>query len=221
VDYVRQRRGTTPQMIGRYPDFDVLDTVDDWDETTCRAVLSRLGSPDPLRFFTHEEEPTLRALCDTLSFQHSDPRIPVAEMVDAKYADGKLDGYRYDDMPEDGETWHMVLRGVDEVSHRRYGMPFAQLDVQSREGICQDFSQGLLQGGAWDSLNVKRAFSVVMRGVASTFYSHPWAWNEIGFGGPAYPRGFMRFGLLSTREAFEKPEATSEDPVRAVEIRHE
>ena len=24
------------------------------------------------------------------------------------------------------------------------------------------------------------------------YYSHPWAWDEIGFGGPAYPRAYMR-----------------------------
>ncbi len=217
----RQRRGITPQMVGRYPNFDVLDTVDDWDHVTREAVLARLHISGPLQFFSAEEEPTLRALCDTLSFQHEEPRVPVAEMVDRKYAQGKLDGYRYDDMPDDRETWHLVLQGVDEVARRRFGKPFHQLDVESREGICQDFSDGTLQGGAWDALNVKRAFSVVMRGVSSAFYSHPWAWNEIGFGGPAYPRGFARTGLLSTRESFERPEAFLEDPVRDVEARHE
>jgi hypothetical protein len=208
-------------MIGRYPDFDVLETVDDWDETTRRAVLSRLDPPGPLRFFTTAEEPALRALCDTLTDQHDDPRVPVAEMVDAKFAEGKLDGYQYADLPDDRDVWRMVLRGVDEVATRRFGKTFAELDVASREGICQDFSQGLLQGGVWDELNTKRAFSVVMRAVSSRFYSHPWAWNEIGFGGPAYPRGFARFGTLSAREEFEKPEAYDEDPVRDVAARHE
>ena len=217
----RQRRGVTPQMIGRYPDYDVLEGSDSWDPVTRAAVLARLEKPGPLRFFTAEEEPTLRTLCDTLTHQHEEPRVPVAEMVDAKYADGKLDGYQYADMPDDGETWRIVLRGVDEVARRRFATPFAELDVASRDGICQDFSEGLLQGGAWDRLNVKRAFSVVMRGVAGQFYSHPWAWNEIGFGGPAYPRGFARFGPLSAREDFEKPEAFSLDPGPDVASRHE
>ena len=31
---------------------------------------------------------------------------------------------------------------------------------------------------------------------ARGFYSHPWAWNEIGFGGPAYPQGYMRLGPI-------------------------
>jgi hypothetical protein len=52
-----------------------------------------------------------------------------------------------------------------------------------------------------------------MRAVLSEFYSHPWAWNEIGFGGPAYPRGYMRLGPLAVREPYEKRGATNEDPV--------
>ncbi len=38
----RQRRGTTPQMIGRYPDFDVFDAQDTWDEATTKVVVARL-----------------------------------------------------------------------------------------------------------------------------------------------------------------------------------
>ena len=61
---------------------------------------------------------------------------------------------------------------------------------------------------------MKRAWSVCMRMILAAFYSHPWAWNEIGFGGPAYPRGFMRLGPTSTREPFERSGATDEDPAR-------
>ena len=31
-----------------------------------------------------------------------------------------------------------------------------------------------------------------MRAVLAAFYSHPWSWNEIGYGGPRYPRGYIR-----------------------------
>ena len=40
-----------------------------------------------------------------------------------------------------------------------------------------------------------------MRVVLACFYSHPWAWNEIGFGGPAYPRGYSRFGSPELQRA--------------------
>ena len=48
-----------------------------------------------------------------------------------------------------------------------------------------------------------------MRGVLGAFYSHPWAWNEIGFGGPAYPRGYVRLGA-GQREHWEAPTGSSE-----------
>jgi hypothetical protein len=209
-------------MIGRYPEFDVFDALDTWDEATKRVVLARLEPAGSLRFFTAEEEPTLRALCDTILAQDREPRVPVAEMVDTKLADGRLDGYQYADMPDDRDTWRLVLRGLGHTATQCYQTGFADATEAQREAIVSQFAQGRLVGGAWDELTVTRAWSVVMRAALAAFYSHPWAWNEIGFGGPAYPRGFMRLGGPGTdgpgvREPFEKPGATNEDPVHIVQ----
>ncbi len=202
-------------MIGRYPDYDVFDAVESWDAATRRVVDERMRSATrALRFFRSEEEPTLRAFCDVVTAQDGDPRVPVAELVDQKLESGRLDGYQYAGMPDDRETWHRVLQGLDEIADRRYAQSsFAQLDDSAREAVVGEFAKGLLQGGVWDSVNVKRAFSVCMRAILAAFYSHPWAWNEIGFGGPAYPRGYMRLGSLAVREPYERPGATDEDPV--------
>jgi hypothetical protein len=204
-------------MIGRYPDFDVFDAADTWDAATKKVVLARLEPAGPLRFFTPAEEPTLRAFCDTALAQDAEPRIPVAEMVDAKLADGLLDGYQYADMPDDRDTWRLVLAGLDHSA----GPSFAAREVQDRDRIVDDFAHARLDGGPWELLNVTRAWAVVMRSLLGTFYSHPWAWNEIGFGGPAYPRGFMRLGGpgangAAAREPFESPGATDRDPVADV-----
>lgn len=214
----RQRRGITPQMIGRYPDYDVFDAESTWDEQTSRVVNARLELRGPLRFFSSVEEPALRAFCDTASAQDTEPRVPVAEMIDQKYGNGWLDGYRYDDMPPDPETWHLVLAGLDHTARERYGGTFSELQLEQREAIVDALAQANLSGGPWDRLNVARAWSVCMRGVLEAFYSHPWAWNEIGFGGPAYPRGFMRLGQgAEVLEPFERPGATDEDPVRVAD----
>ncbi|HET8929611.1 MAG TPA: gluconate 2-dehydrogenase subunit 3 family protein [Acidimicrobiales bacterium] len=213
----RQRRGTTPQMIGRYPDYDVMDSIGTWDAVTRSVVLNRLEPHGPLRFFTSEEEPTLRAFCDTCMAQDREPRVPVAESVDAKLADGHLDGYQYADMPDDRVTWQKVLAGLDHTATERHGCAFAACSPSQREGLVGDLADGGLSGGPWDDLVVSRAWSVCMRAILAGFYAHPWAWNEIGFGGPAYPRGFMRMGPTSVREPFERPGATDEDPVAASE----
>jgi hypothetical protein len=214
----RQRRGVTPQMIGRYPDYDVFAAEASWDEQTRLVVKQRLSAHGPLRFFTREEESALRAFCDVTTAQDAEPRIPLAEMIDAKFADGKLDGYRYDDMPEDGETWRVVLRGLDEQAREAGAERFAALPAEDQERLVESFSKAELSGGAFDELNVTRAWSVCMRAVLSEFYSHPWAWNEIGFGGPAYPRGYMRLGQgAEGLEPFERPGATDRDPARDTE----
>ncbi len=214
----RQRAGVSPQMIGRYPDYDVLSTVDTWDAATRKVVLARLEPPGPMRFFTVEQVPTLRAFCDTVLAQDTDPRVPVPEMIDTKLAEGKLDGYQYADMPDDRDTWRLVLAGLDHTAAAGYRVAgFSACAVQRREAIVGEFAKGRLVGGPWERLNVTRAWSVVMRMALAAFYSHPWAWNEIGFGGPAYPRGFMRRGGVGIREPFETPGATDEDPVRVVE----
>jgi hypothetical protein len=214
----RQRRGTTPQMIGRYPDYDVFDAVDTWDHATRAVIEDRMAlAGRPLRFFDSGEEPTLRAFCDTAMAQDEEPRIPVAEFVDDKLASGRSEGYRYADMPDERGVWRLVLAGLDEAARERYDADgFAGADQEGRDAVVDDFAGGRLSGGSWDRLDVHRAWELVMSAVLSGFYSHPWAWNEIGFGGPAYPRGFMRLGPIGVREPFEAPAAGDENPVPVV-----
>jgi hypothetical protein len=179
----RQRRGTTPQGHGRYPDYDVLENASHWDDATRDVVLARVRDVPALRYFTPEEAEVLRPFLDVALAQDAEPRIPVLEMVDARLAAGEIDGYRYHDMPADGETWRRLARQL-----RADG--FDRLDDR------HEYVRALHDGEhEWEGVNASRAWSVVMRYSLTAFYSHPWAWNEIGFGGPAYPRGYMRMGV--------------------------
>jgi Gluconate 2-dehydrogenase subunit 3 len=206
--------GITPQHRGRYPAYDVLAQARHWDPVTREQILQRARSTPPVRFFTAVEEHCLRPFLDVLLEQDSEPRIPVFEMVDAKLSEGELDGFQYDDMPDDRDTWRLVARGLDESSGPG---GFAELGDAARHVLVERFAAGELAGGAWAQLNVSRAWSVVTRGALSEFYSHPWAWNEIGFGGPAYPRGYMRLQRgPAGREPYEALEAFEVDPVRDV-----
>ncbi len=42
--------------------------------------------------------------------------------------------------------------------------------------------------------------------IVAAYYAHPTSWNEIGFGGPASPRGYVRMGF-NKRDPWEAAEA--------------
>ncbi len=216
----RQRAGVTPQMHGRYPDYDVVREASHWDEETRRIVLERIESVPETRFFSAWEARTLGVFCDLVLAQDTEPRVPVLKMVDAKLFAGELDGFRYADMPDDRETWRCVATGLDAAARQHGSQQFATAPWSVQCQVIQSFSEGTLHGEVWDEMPAKRAWTVVMRAVLSAFYSHPWAWNEIGFGGPAYPRGFARLGV-GQREHWEGAAATDVDPVKDVAERAE
>jgi hypothetical protein len=214
----RQRNGVTPQMHGRFPDYNVLDEAPHWDEHTRQVVFERVESAPNIRFFTEPEARTLGIFCDLVMAQDAEPKIPVLSMVDAKLFAGKLDGFRYANMPDDRETWRRVAQGLDAAARQHGAGDFAAAGAEVQRRIIQAFGDGELHGEVWDELPPKRAWSVVMRAILSEFYSHPWAWNEIGFSGPAYPRGFARFGV-GQRESWEATPAFELDPVGDVQKR--
>jgi len=196
----------TPQMRGRYPDYNVLDEADHWDPITRRLVLDRVQSVPPIRFFTAPEALTLGAFCDVVLAQDAEPRIPVLNMIDAKLFAGELDGFRYEDLPDDRQTWRCVAAGLDAAARQHGAVDFASASDDVRARVVEAFAEAKLHGEIWDDLPPARAWKVVTRALLSAFYSHPWAWNEIGFGGPAYPRGYARIGA-GQRESWERVES--------------
>jgi hypothetical protein len=125
---------------------------------------------------------------------------------------GKLDGFRYDDMPPDPEVWKRVARRLDAEAP---GGSFGWLPIGDQHAVCERFAGGELE---FDDMSCERAWSVIMRATLAAFYSHPWAWNEIGFGGPAYPRGYTRLGV-GMSEQWEGDEQFELDPVADTERR--
>jgi hypothetical protein len=119
-------------------------------------------------------------------------------------------------MPDDGETWKLVARGLDEQAQPLGASRYRDLQDDQQLVLCTRFASGELRGGVWDEIDCATAWKVVTRGIMAEFYSHPWAWNEIGYAGPAYPRGFSRLGV-GMSEAWEGVEAPGYQPEPEVE----
>jgi Gluconate 2-dehydrogenase subunit 3 len=206
----------------RFPGFDALDQASHWDPVTTGVVLARVGRPPDIRFFTPAEEATATALCDRLLGQDEDgePKVEVVPPIDARLAEQETDGWRYADMPEDGQAWRDSLRFLDEDSRDACSRELAGASLEDQRAVIQavqDLGAKDLGAKEWHGLNAAHVWSLWTRYACTAFYAHPSAWNEIGFPGPAYPRGYKNPGV-GTREPFEPADAhPSSDPVQGKE----
>jgi hypothetical protein len=209
-----RRSGAPGAWDGRFPGFDVAAQARHWDPVTAGVVLSRLRVPQELSFFTLDEEATATALCDHLLGQAGDTpgRIPVVVLIDARLAKGETDGWRYADMPEDAQAWRDTLHYLDEEAQAKFGAGFAECEPDDQRALIQAVQDA--GSNEWHGRNATRVWSLWTRYACTAFYSHPKVWDEIGFSGPAYPRGYKNLGVDS-REPFEVPDHHSgDDPVR-------
>ncbi len=207
----RRRSGTTPQGRGRYAGFDVLASVEKWDEVTAGVVLGRLAPAVELAFFTPDEEAIAGPLLDLLLAQDAEPRVPVLRLVDARLAAGETDGWHYDDLPEDADAWRQSLGFLAHDALEQFpGRAFARLTITEQARLVQAVQDLAGEEEAWHSWPAARVWSLWTRYACTAFYSHPWAWNEIGFPGPAYPRGYLNAGV-NARDRWEVADAGRED----------
>ncbi len=216
------QRAVTPQGRGRFPGFDVQAQVDRWDDVTAGVVLARLAPTTDLSFFTLAEDAVARPLFDLLLAQDAEPRVPVVALVDARLAVDETDGWRYDDMPPDPDAFRQSFAALDEDARSAHGSLFTELTPTQQARLIAVVDQAGQDGGQWHGLPAKHVWSLWTRYGCTAFYGHPWAWNEIGFGGPAYPRGYSNPGI-DARERWEVRDHDETDPVahaRRIERAH-
>jgi hypothetical protein len=200
----------TGRATGRFPGFDVLSQSEHWDPVTANLVMARTDPPEQPRFFTDGEQAAAAALLDQLTGQCDEPLgVPLVAMVDARLADGETDGWHYADLSEDGQVWRDTLGYLDKDAHDRCGAGFADASERDQAAIIQ----AVQDSDDWHGLPAARVWSLWTRYACTALYSHPDAWSEMGFPGPAYPRGYKNAGV-GKREPFEVGDARpAEDPV--------
>lgn len=199
---------------GRYPGYDVLAKRNSpsWNEKTRRVIDARLSLPDEPRFFTAEEWTTLKAVCARIVPQPAHrTAIPVAALVDNKLHTNSGDGFRNARLPRMQEAWQRGLRALDEEARQAYGTAFHRLQVERQDSLLKEAQKGELSHPAWGGMPSQLFFDDrLLRDIVHAYYSHPTAWNEIGFGGPASPRGYVRMGF-DRRDPWEAAEAKGGD----------
>jgi Gluconate 2-dehydrogenase subunit 3 len=198
-------------MGDRYPGYDVLAKRNSisWNDKTRAVVDQRLSiPPDQHRFFADDEWRTLKALCDRIIPQLSDrAAAPLAAMIDEKVFTNATDGYRDARLPPLGEAWRRGLAALNTEAETKHGRLFHALSAGEQDGLLAAAQKGLAVHDAWAGMPAELFFKKrAVHDIVAAYYAHPNAWNEIGFGGPAAPRGYVRMGA-DRRDPWEAAEA--------------
>ncbi len=94
-----------------------------------------------------------------------------------------------------------------------HGRDFTALGSRDQDEVLERVRRGDPPGATWRDLPARRWWiQVALREISGVYYAHPTAWDEIGFGGPAYPRGYaaLNHGAPEPWEAREVPPAPAD-----------
>ena len=181
-----------------YLTYDVLDKWDSpsWNDQTRAAISQRLEKVPERRYLNDDEWQLLEAIVKRLVPQpERDEPVPIVPWIDALLFSNQTPGYRYADMPPMRDAWRQGLKAITAEARNRYGTDFAQLSAEYQDELLQDIENNRVDSRYWGSLPPGGFFKHhLLKEVVGIYYSHPDAWSEIGYGGPASPRGYARLG---------------------------
>jgi hypothetical protein len=197
-----------------FPYYDVLDKWDSpsWNDQTREAVRQRLEEVPKRHFLSEAQWSLLEAVAARLMPQpERDEPVPVVPWIDDMLQKNETPGYRYADMPPMREAW---LRGLDAIAaeaRKRHGKSFEDLPPEDQDALLTDVQHNRVDKQIWGDLPAGGFFlHHLLKQVVGFYYAHPLAWSEIGFGGPASPRGYARLGL-GERDPWEAEEHELDD----------
>ena len=180
----------------RFPGYDVLSKRQglSWNDKTRDVIARRLSIGSQPKFFTAGEFSTVLALADRIVPQpRTRSRIPVAALVDHKLHLAQSDGYRLPGTPRDGDAWRLGLKALDVEAETAFGARFGGLTEVQQDVLLDRMQKGELRDSAWADMASDTFFRMrLARDLVLAYYAYPTAWSEIGWGGPASPRGYVR-----------------------------
>jgi hypothetical protein len=182
---------------GYYAGFSTMAQKKNWEEATRKVVTERVEKTPSICFFSPNEAELLGAVIARVIPQDDraeERTIPILPVLDERLYKNSLNGFRYEDMPPDQEAYRLGLKAIEEMAQERFEQAFTALTIHQQELILKSLHDGEPEPAnpIWKRMPVHRFWAMLMEDCITAYYSHPWAWDEIGFGGPAYPRGYMR-----------------------------
>jgi hypothetical protein len=121
-------------------------------------------------------------------------------------------------MPREGVAWRLGLKALNAEARAAYGGDFCDLKDGLQDALLARMRNGDLTSPEWSGMSPRDFFTRRMaRDLVLAYYAHPTAWSEIGWGGPASPRGYVRLDF-NERDPWEAAEARGDNDARVRRI---
>jgi hypothetical protein len=189
-----------------YPFFNVLNEKEEWDEHTREVVLQRVDPfASPMPALDTYQTQLLKQIASHLLY---DDREEILQFVvlhmNEMMQSNKGENQRNTGIFPQKQLVQKGLHYIDEISQKQFHLRFLELEEQQQLAVLEQLNKGEAQGiSSWDKQLQQAFFKKILSTVVSAYYSHPTVWSEIGYAGPAYPRGYVRseLGLTDPWEA--------------------
>lgn len=192
-----------PKDGSHYQSFDVMQEKDHWDDHTREIVEKRLLQKD-YQQLSLQESILLTHICAQLLDEARDPILHyVVQHFDTMLGLDIGESQRKANVPKAAILIREGIRAIDQYATSTYGMQYAALpDTYKRVILEQMMNNQITLTADGIQIPVKELFNKLQKEAVHAYYSHPTVWSEIGYAGPAYPRGYVR-SELGQRDPWE------------------
>ncbi|HEX6972655.1 MAG TPA: gluconate 2-dehydrogenase subunit 3 family protein, partial [Limnochordia bacterium] len=131
---------------------------------------------------------------------------------DQRLQGGPGEAQRQPHTPPEAQLLRRGLVAIDAVAKAKHRKPFVECSSQQQFQILAALQKGALPPvPEMAGIPAKELFQKFLGLAVEAYASHPRVWSEIGYAGPAYPRGYYRIerGL---RDPWEPPKAAPRQP---------
>jgi hypothetical protein len=180
-----------------YPNYDVMQEKNQWDDHTQTIVTARVIRERNYKFLSLTEAEMLRAIAVILI---DDDRPELTQYIICHIGEGE----RKTGVPQERQLIRDGLKTWNDASIQQFLTYFIDLTwVQQRSYVEELSTSNALPSAVWGAFPQQALFNKLLQMCLEAYYSHPIVWSEIGYGGPAYPRGYVRteIGQLDPWEA--------------------
>jgi hypothetical protein len=193
------------KRLTRYPSYNVMNEQQEWDDHTRKILNSRLQTSGDHTYLTVVEAEMLRAWCSLLMDDDRPEIIQfVLDHIDQSLTSGE-ESQRKPGIPPAQVLVRQGLKALETACESIHTELFFHLKEEQKKQVMEEISQGeAVPHQVWRDVPQQVFFQKLLTLSIEAYYSHPEIWSEIGFGGPAYPRGYVRMDQLDPWEAKEE-----------------